>query len=557
MVSTLVASAPRDMYPANNPMQAQYVYLLNDTNGDLQNYNGSGGFAPLFAQTTPVYRVDSPNTTTDAWRGIKFDVADVDYFTNGTYFEPTGAWSIALWYHSNLSAEQHFVDLGGAGTNWMRSTGTIGSFSSKVNDQFSGTLDSNCDVANEWCFLVWDCDNLNVAHLYTNDNTSNAMNWGATCTGTAGVLSLGFDSRGTASHFDGMMSTVWYFNRTLDDSERTQLYEANWSNIPAIVTVNLPDDNYHDNQNLTANFTYSATGGQPGNCSLIVDGEKQKTNLNVVSGTDSNITSVNATNADYAWYISCSNSQGMVNSSVRTFVFDNVNPIITWNTPNQINSLSHNNISLFINISDTNLFRANLSVFNSSGSLFYNNYSVNVTGNSSWTYFDNLNFTEDGNYTIEVIASDSHTFGDFNGANYTFDSSGIKFTKPVGNPIMIQYGTYDGTFNQLVEKKKDDYKINTTVDLKQGEYSWNFNFEKTAVKENYAFLFQKNDKVILINSSIAHFVFLGEGIEGWYLDFEDAVEEGFTPHIVENLTSYIVYFDSSECKSVEGQRCKI
>lgn len=322
------------------------------------------------------------------------------------------------------------------------------------------------------------------------------------------------------------------------------------------VTINFPDNNYHDFNNLSVNFTYTAITGEVANCSLIVDNETQKTALNIAAGTTTNLTSSNATNADYQWYISCLNVNGVTNSTTRTFVYDNINPIITWTRPQFIDSLSHNNISLYINITDLNLFRANLSVFNSSGSLFYNNYSANITGNTSWLYLDNLNFTQDGNYTIQIMAADSHTFGDFNGANYTFDVGGITFTKPFGD-IRIEYGTYDGTFNKLVDKKRSDGRINTTVDIKQGEYSWNFNFDKRAIKENYAFSIPRTDKVFLINESIAHFVFMGEGFDGWYLDFADAVNDGFTPYIVENLTSYIVYFDSSQCKKAEGERCKI
>lgn len=329
------------------------------------------------------------------------------------------------------------------------------------------------------------------------------------------------------------------------------------------VTLNSPDDNDHDDQALSVDYNFTHSAGLAINTTLFVNNTINATSLNVANGTRENISSVGMSiDGTYSWILQlCDTDFTCTNTTARTFILDTNQPTITFIYPVSAGNVSTGNLSTNITVDDANLFRINYTVYFSNGSVFFNNYLENLTGNSSWTLEDKVNMTEEDNYTIEVIAVDSHTFGSLNGLEYAIDNKGITFSRGLQSK-RFWFGYWaGGTYNFLSDAQIQTYDISTSIVEENGEYNWHLNYKKPVANVKFGFAFEKEQHLQLINPAIGHFVWAGLGINGWYIDFADIVDAGYelnvTEKTVNNVDYWVVYTDTSQCSSATGEMCQI
>ena len=273
-------------------------------------------------------------------------------------------------------------------------------------------------------------------------------------------------------------------------------------------------------------------------------------NVSFDASQDTNIT----------YYLHFNDSVYDSNSTSSVVFIDNVFPVITWRNPSLVDTISTKGINLSINVNDANLFRVNLTVYYPNNSMLVNNYSGNLSS-SSYNINDSVAFTIDGNYTVEVSATDSHTFGSLNGLQYNIDNKGLTFTKSDLSK-RIWFGYYaTGNYNFLSDQQIIDYNVSSSIaDNGKGEYSWHLNYNKPAPSVKFGFAIEKTPDLQVINSSIGHLVWFN-GMSGWYFDFTELITAGYPITFVEKTVNskdyYVIYTDTSYCTSSVGAQCQI
>lgn len=334
----------------------------------------------------------------------------------------------------------------------------------------------------------------------------------------------------------------------------------NATQIPLAVSIIYPNSTDRNNVQLNTSFSVLSSSALNSNVTLFINGTANATVLNVPSGGNRNLTTVGLSNAHYSWIVqACDSSAYCVNSTTGLYIFDNINPTITWNSPSTVQNFSTQNLSASISVADANLYRVNFTVYNSSGYPIYNNFSGDML-TTAYSLTPKVNFTKEDNYTITVDATDSHTYGSLNGLTYGIDAQGITFQKGLVSK-RIYFGYYTTTFNFLNSSVIQNYNISSNIaDNGKGEYEFHLNYRKPATSVKFGFALPFNENLKLIDPSIGHFVW-NNGMSGWYFDFADLVTAGYTlTYTTKNVggTDYhVIYTNTNECSSAVGEMCQI
>jgi len=198
-------------------------------------------------------------------------------------------------------------------------------------------------------------------------------------------------------------------------------------NTAPIVTLNKPINSEHSNKNGTLsyqdfNITFTDVDNDAGNCTLYINRTGGITPdisigqaMEKISG-NSNIIFSNSTLSDntYVWLTSCSDGTTITNSTTRTLIIDTLFPDIDWIKPSQENNTYTNNVVYTLNVScsDENLYRNNITLYNSSGDILSFNFTDNISS-TSFNAVDQINFSgkNDQTFIIEESCSDDATFG--------------------------------------------------------------------------------------------------------------------------------------------------
>lgn len=124
----------------------------------------------------------------------------------------------------------------------------------------------------------------------------------------------------------------------------------------------------------------------------------------------------NVSDGNHSVIVNCTNVDNEFKVLPTWLRIDTQEPPINYTFPKEDNSsivTDNNNIfNLNISISDNYLYLANLTIFNSSGSLMYNNFiNFSGTGNTShvWNQSLNIQSWQKGQYLIFAEGTDSHT----------------------------------------------------------------------------------------------------------------------------------------------------
>ena len=291
--------------------------------------------------------------------------------------------------------------------------------------------------------------------LYVNGSQVKTGNLTGILRTAATITTIGKRGASDTLFFNGSIDDVRIYNRTLTPQQILSIHNNqsniivsqetikndNWSVVTTIndryvdssssesngvvikavptVTLNLPYNNDHDNITLQ-NFTYNVTAGYPmKNCTLWtnITGVWNYNNSNTSSLSNVNTNGITTNlglsgDGHYLWNVKCydENGKSAVNGRNFTYVLDTLQPGITWINPTT-HKINSTNITIQANVSDNNLYRVNLSLFNSSDGYVWNTFYdlINVT---VFELNEPSNISQaDQNFSIEICGSDDHTDG--------------------------------------------------------------------------------------------------------------------------------------------------
>lgn len=187
---------------------------------------------------------------------------------------------------------------------------------------------------------------------------------------------------------------------------------------PNTVNVSSPVDGDHDNENiLPVVFNVTDDDFDVMECNLSVNGTLMDTNLSVTSGNITTLYANFSSDGEYAYFVLCGDGTDTTTSDVRVYVYDTVNPVITWNFPLQDNSSGQGGgkfVDLDVRGSDVYLNEFEINCTQSvpaTGDVVFWNYSQGIDDVT-------FNFTETADFSLalnesvvscEVCFSDDHT----------------------------------------------------------------------------------------------------------------------------------------------------
>lgn len=355
----------------------------------------------------------------------------------------------------------------------------------------------------------------------------------------------------------------WYINVSINDTSNNQnslVLEVNVTNTQPTITINSPADNDHNSVQLTAGFTVEDVNGDSLDVSLYINGTVDDTDTGLSNGTTSTLSSVSLTNGHWEWSVRvCDPDNSCENSTARTYIYDDINPVIEWYNPLLVHTSSKNILLSSIYLSDVNLWMFNYSIYHFNESLLSWNSTL-ISGNISWNVNDSVSFGSDGNYSIEMCVSDSHTFGTLDDLVYSIDSKGITFFKGLVSK-RLYFGYFNsGTYNFLTNELIDYYDISSYINEDNGEYKWHLQYNKPSSDIIFGFAIEDDVNLYLINEDIGHFVWKS-GKRGWYFDFIDLISSGYElSYVYKNVGGkyyHIIYTDTGYCQVEVGEQCII
>jgi len=303
-------------------------------------------------------------------------------------------------------------------------------------------------------------------------------------TGTMGYstgnhpYSIGEFTRSATRFWDGEIDEYGHWDRALSQSEITSLYNSGTGlQYPfgesggAEIEMNLsyPENGTHYNV-FTGVLNLSISNANT--CQVNHENFTYTSN----TSTDwlfSNTTAL--TDGNYSININCSNEDENFNNITFNFYIDTVNPIITVNTPSN-NSVFDYQVTVDVDFEDTNLYRANLTIYNSSDDIIENKYfgDLNID-----TY--NISFTKSldpDTYRMEMWATDDHTVNFFNEELDYVISENDKNTMLNDKNTMLKYKMKHG---EIEFKYPNDVNINTIVS--EDRWRQKFTYDNLNIEE--------------------------------------------------------------------------
>jgi len=280
------------------------------------------------------------------------------------------------------------------------------------------------------------------------DINSNPYSYDSFTTGDNSPISLGLDASGNQVYFNGIIDEVGLWNRALNDSEISDLYN-NGDGITYTKRLKIsllsPVDTYNST---TSSIDFSANVSDPNslgiaNVSLYIDGVINQTNSSGVEGIY-NFSVGGLSEGNHNWSVKAVDSTNgdTYESEVRYFNV-NTTPIITISSP----------------VSNTNYPTSNI-WFNATSSLNVDYWVINYNGTNitiddqSGTSLSKLLNVNDGTYNLTIYANNSNT------GVWGVNNSVKNFMVDV-NPPTISVTSPTGTYDYLYE----DYNLtlNTTI----------------------------------------------------------------------------------------------
>jgi len=202
--------------------------------------------------------------------------------------------------------------------------------------------------------------------------------------------------------------TLYWKVRITDVDARSELKEktySDWSEtrtlqlIPRMILQLESPANHSGSSTISNTFVFTPINPMSmEECSLIIDGEVNKTSYYVISNTVNSI-STDLNEGSYYWSINCTdNLTQSENSEVRYFIVDVTDPVPTLNLSKSIAEFGNDTVDVNWSFTDLNPILSYATVYYPSGSILVNS-TENVTLTSE-------NLTGLGNYSVTVTAID-------------------------------------------------------------------------------------------------------------------------------------------------------
>ncbi len=217
----------------------------------------------------------------------------------------------------------------------------------------------------------------------------------------------------------------------------------------------------------------------------------------------------------YKWYVeNISSGIKSANTTQRTWTLDTVIPTINFYNNNNFSTDNStiissylSNLSINISFFDINLYQTLLNITNSTGETVYSILNTSITGTTiNHSRIVDISSWAVGNYTIKLLATDSHTGEEISPYDVNTRLNYFRYTTEEGNIIKIKSDTLPLT--KSTTKLKDRY-----------DFGFNYLFQK----DTYKFIIESYNKIDYIEDSEynAHFVIMGSNGRGNWIDFEN------------------------------------
>ena len=304
-----------------------------------------------------------------------------------------------IWEQGSGSTNRvllYFDDVASGGEDWIRVfvDGNVGTIHYLITD-------SNWHMYT----VVFDND---VLELYADGNSMGTQAF-TSITRSADTFSVGRRPVSTFEYMSGNMDEMGIWNRSLNFSEITQLYNdgdgITYTNFLPIVNLNSPID-FFNTTNLTINFNGTISTVVLDNVTLYIDDVGNETNSSGILGNY--LFSKILSEGIHNWTYEACNSDGC-NNETRTLTIDLTSPTINLTFPTEIIDFHEINANLSVNwtVSDSNLDICILE---------YEGINRTVTCLDNQTQ---INITNNVNKTIIFYVND--TFGNVNSSSRTWD----------------------------------------------------------------------------------------------------------------------------------------
>ena len=307
-----------------------------------------------------------------------------------------------IWEQGSGSTNRvllYFDDVASGGEDWIRVyvDGNVGTIHYLITD-------SNWHMYT----VVFDND---VLELYADGNSMGTQAF-TSITRSADTFSVGRRPVSTFEYMSGNMDEMGIWNRSLNFSEITQLYNdgdgITYTNLfPPNVNLNSPID-FFNTSNPIINFNGTISDFTPDDVTIYIDDVGNETNSSGILGNYL-FTKILSEGIHNWTYESC-NSDGCNNGTARTLTIDTTSPTINLTSPNETIDFHKINTNLSVNwtVNDSSLVDICI--------LEYEGVNRTVTCLDNQTQ---INITNSVNKTIIFYAND--TLGNMNSSSRTWD----------------------------------------------------------------------------------------------------------------------------------------
>ena len=403
----------------------------------------------------------------------------------------SGATSIAASFWVNRTGAgtgMMGIGEGGAGTYFFIND-DLASFGGEANDiAWSGVTQG------VWTHIVYMTDGTGNLTVWKNgeldaekDNGNPNFNFNN--------IRIGF-TPGLNVYQDGMMDEIAIWNRTLEHSEITALYDGGAGTfftpiVPPTVTLNSPIDFFNTTQS-SIDFNWTVTDDfQVDNSTLYIDDAFNQTIIHGTSNFTNEQVTVSFIDGSYNWTVVAYDNESRISTNTtRFFTIDTTAPTINLISPIGIIStiVIGENLSLNWTVSDTNLDTCwfDYNNINTTVTCGDNNYSfITIQGEQSLIFYANDTINNLGSdttsWTYEFIEN-SQTFN-----NQTIEGSLETFlaniTLESGTSVSSTLFFYDGSSNiaeSFISGPNNILRISNFVIPNVAEQQqFNFNFQVT------------------------------------------------------------------------------
>lgn len=361
---------------------------------------------------------------------------------------------------------------------------------------------------------------------------------------------------------------VYYMcNDTLGTETISAVRYFSVDTLPPDAPVNiLPYDTDHTNVNQT-NFTWTQPYDQTGidSYQLQVSNSTEFEAGNITVDMDSihdlyhKLTAIDELgDGQYYWHVRANDTLGNGYGNWSAYfdgVIDTIYPDWTLTSyPAFDNStVVADSVTWDASVNDANLYRILLNVTDDGSIEKHSNYTGDWnTTTFSFGHTTDVSGWDDGNYTVELSATDDHTYGDLKGLTYDIQIDGINFCKGAVCK-KIYFGYYlNGEFHILTPAQVSNFNVSAEIsDTGHGEYKFNMTFNRPATDVLFGFAIP--DTLMTVrDTDIGHFIW-----RDWYIDFEDLLGTGF-PITYRHIGSYhVIYTSTVYCPVSVGEQCRL